>query len=117
MYIQIILIIVIIYLLFFKDKKESFYDVTPYNIVWDIDKCLTGSCVMDKSYKCYKYCDYIQDTPAKEHCQIECLNIGDEMFDYLKYQNYNFPLEKVNKFFKKYTILNDTNDYVNMSLK
>jgi hypothetical protein len=114
MYVLIILLL-LIYFVFNTPIYESFHDVIPYNIVWDIDKCFDGKCVMDKSYKCYKYCDNVQASEAKQKCQLECLNIGDEMFDNLKYQNYTWPLNKTNILFNKYTILNNTGDYVNIS--
>ena len=112
--ILILCLILIIYIIFFNKSYEHFYDIVPYNIIWDINKCLVGDCVINKSYKCYKYCANIQDSAAKQHCDIECLNIGDEMFDYLKYQNYNWPLNDSNKYFKNYSILNNTGDYVNV---
>jgi hypothetical protein len=112
----LIIILIIVYVVFFKQRYEHFYDIIPYNIVWGIDKCLEGNCVIKKSYDCYKYCQTIQDDIAKQKCEVECLNIGDEMFDYLKYQNYNWPLKSTNIHFRNYSLLNDTNDYVNIDI-
>ena len=117
MYIKIIAIIVLLimmYLIFFKKSYETFYNITPYNLHWDIYKCLEGDCVVKESYKCYEYCRNIAEDGARQQCEIECLDIGDEVYDFLKYQNYNWPLLKANKYFKNYSILNDTNDYVNV---
>lgn len=103
-FVFLIIIFFIIYLSF--PTYEHYYDTVPYNIQWDLDKCLTGSCVIKKSYDCYKYCDNIADSSSSQHCQMNCLDIGDEMFDNLKWQNYNWPLDYSNKYFKKYSLLN-----------
>jgi hypothetical protein len=109
------MVLIIVYIIIYPRKVyENFYDIVPYNINWDIYKCLKGDCVIKKSYDCYKYCANIADSIAKQHCEMECLNIGDEMFDFLKYQNYNWPLNDSNKYFKNYSILNDNGDFVNV---
>ncbi len=109
MYIQLLVLLSILIFLFINNKKsyEPFYNIVPYKFRWDIDKCLTGKCAINKAYDYYKYCNNIQDPIAQEDCQVEALNISDEMFDYLKYQNYNWPLEDSNIHFKKYSLLND----------
>lgn len=110
----ILLIIIIIVIYYFNNNYEHFYDLTPYQINWDINKCLTGDCVIKKSYGCYKYCGFIDNDRDRHMCEIDCLDTGDEMMDNLKWQNYNWPLDDSNKYFKRYTILNNTNDYVNV---
>lgn len=112
----LIFIFLIIILFYTSNKYEHFYEFIPYNITWSLDKCLTGDCVIKKSYDCYKYCKNINPNlkGAQQQCEMDCLDNGDEMFDYLKYQNYNWPLQDSNKYFKRYTILNDTDDYVNL---
>ena len=91
--------------------KEHYYDVTPYDYNWRVDTCLDGKCVIKRSYECYQYCDNIADYIASEKCRVDCLDTGDEMFDHLKWQNYNWPLEESNVYFQKYSILNGDADY------
>ncbi len=110
MYVYLFVFVIVIIILFINNNNnnyEPFYNIVPYKFRWDIDKCLTGQCAIDKAYEYYKYCDNIKDTIAKEDCRVEALNISDEMFDYLKYQNYNWPLEDSNKYIQKYSLLND----------
>ena len=112
MYILLFILCIIIILLFVNNNRyEHFYNIVPYKFRLDIAKCLTGPCAINKAYDYYKYCDNIKDTIAQQDCQIEALNISDEMFDYLKYQNYNWPLNDSNKYFKQFSLLND-NDYL-----
>jgi hypothetical protein len=109
---QFIILILIICLLiyFYKRNIEGFYDGVPYSYHWDMFKCLTGKCVLDKSYKCYKFCDSIKEIGMQENCRMRCMDYADEQFDYLKYQDYDWSI--INKNFKKYSLLNDNDDYV-----
>lgn len=110
----ILLLILLIGMYILSDNREHYYDITPYNLHWNVFKCLNGTCAIKKSYDCFKYCDYIKESGAMQQCKVSCLNVGDEMFDYLKYQNYNWPVDDSNRFMGNYTVLNNTGDYVNV---
>lgn len=89
---------------------EPFYDITPYEAHWDIFKCLTPQCVRSKGYECYKWCDKIDEPGARENCRMRCADYSDEQFDYWKFQKYNWDI--INPEFSRYSILEDTNDFV-----
>jgi hypothetical protein len=114
MYLIIILLCILLIFYLCDNKIEPYYNITPYNLHWNVYKCLTDTCVRDKSYKCYEYCKYIKESGAHQQCEVECLDIGDEVMDFLKYQNYNWPMDPSNAYMKNYTVLNDTDDYVNV---
>ncbi len=78
---------------------EHFYDNIPYKYQWNVSKCLSAGCVKRTSYNCYRGCNALgMDT--EEGCQAKCLDIGDMVFDSIKYQNYTWQglLPKFNKF-------------------
>lgn len=103
----IILLCILLILLYKNNQVEPYYNITPYNLHWDIYKCLDGGCVIKKSYDCYEYCKYIVESGARQQCEVGCLDVGDEMFDFLKYQNYNWPLDNSNRYMGNYR--NDKN--------
>ncbi len=72
------------------NKIEPYYDITPYNMHWDIFKCLDANCIKDASYKCYRWCDMVREEGAATNCKTRCLDYADEMFDSLKLQNYTW---------------------------
>lgn len=71
-------------------KVEGYWDITPYNKHWDIFSCYDGKCIKNKSYECYKWCDYIAEPGARENCRMRCMDYADQMYDQLKYSNYQF---------------------------
>lgn len=103
----ILLIIILVYLSLKINKIEGYYDIVPYKYNWNIFKCFDPECVKRESYKCYKYCDYIQDEKAAEYCRLTCADNGDIQFHDVKRGwiqfNYLFPK------FKDVSILNDKN--------
>ena len=97
------------------EDREHFYDITPYEAHWRIFKCYTPKCIRDRGYQCYEWCKNISEEGARENCRMRCGDYSDEQFDYYKWQSYDFS--KINNLFTKYTILNDTDDYVMMTTK
>lgn len=89
---------------------EPFWDITQYSAHWNTFKCLTPQCIRDKGYECYKWCDNIDEEAAAEKCRVRCADYADEQFDAYKFQKYNFDL--INNNFSKYSVLNDTDDFV-----
>ena len=87
---------------------ESFYDIAPYDLHWNIFKCLDPECVKKTSYECYKWCDNWEENAAAENCRVKCSDYADEQFDSLKFNDYtfNYLLPK----FNKVTILKDDNE-------
>ena len=121
--ILIIIILIILTLTYNSQKQiENYYNIVPYLYHNNIYKCLDRKCTIDNSYKCYKYCSNIKDDAsspqsytniaegqpfvykpsstlssgkdgARKQCELECFNVGDETFDSIKYQNYNWANE------------------------
>lgn len=89
---------------------EPFYDITPYEAHWRIFKCLTPKCIRDKGYECYKWCENIDEPGARDNCRMRCADYADQHFTNYKLQRYNW--KDVNDNFSKYSILNDTRDFV-----
>lgn len=93
-YMIYILLLVLIIMLMFVDNVEHYQNIVPYSYNWNIFKCLDRYCVIKKSYDCYKYCQTLDDViGGDQQCQLQCLDLGDEMFDYIKYQNYTWGNE------------------------
>nr|QBK89399.1 MAG: hypothetical protein LCMiAC02_04940 [Mimivirus LCMiAC02] len=88
--ILIVIIIILILILFsvFNKKIEPFWDITPHKYRWNIFKCLTSECVMDKSYECYKWCDNWPEPGGSNKCRRKCFDYADLQSDNLKYNNY-----------------------------
>lgn len=108
-------IVVILILLKQTSQKEHYYDLTPYNLHWDIFKCLDADCVIKKSYICYKWCDNWDEPGGSENCRTRCADYADEMFDSLKFQDYTFSYLLPR--FKKVSILTDRDDIVEWTTK
>lgn len=100
MNIVIVLVVVVILVMFITqillnfnilksvDQIENYYDMTPYDLHWNIFKCYTPQCVKDEARKCYNWCD--GRTYSKQHCRIRCLDYADQYIEQLKFNNYTF---------------------------
>ena len=105
-----IIIFIILVFIFIVNKLtcnyyEHYWNIAPYELYWNIFKCYSSDCVKDKSYKCYEWCNDLEEESAAEACRINCENYGDEQFHHLKVQNYlwDYLLPR----FKKYSLLNE----------
>ncbi len=91
---------------------EGFYDLVPYDLNWDMFKCLDPWCIKNKSYTCYNYCDNIKELGAQENCRMRCLDYADQTFDSLKFQNYTFN-SALTRFYDKKNLDGLDSDFIN----
>jgi hypothetical protein len=89
-------------------RLEPYYDITPYNLNWNIFSCLDRDCAIKAGYECYKWCDSWTEDGGKENCRLRCLDNTDLMLEQLKVIGYQF--NKALPRFKKYSLLTN-NDY------
>lgn len=73
-----------------EKKVEGYYDVQPYEYHWDIFKCYDYPCVLDKSYKCYKACNKMDEEGAQHNCRQRCLDYADIQIEQLRLPNRDF---------------------------
>jgi len=114
MIILLIIIIVIILLIelyniqFGQQKEvqvEHYLDLLPTYLIDNISRCYSKQCVIDESYKCYKYCAAIKQPNARENCKMSCEDFGDSMFKEMGYEYAIFG-NSINKLVD-YSILNE----------
>lgn len=102
----IMVAIIIIYFLYEKKQNvEHYYDLVPYDYVWDIYKCYNGNCIRKKGKNCYDWCKNWPEPGGKGNCRLVCLDDSDIMYQYLKFNDYNF--NKMFPRFKEFSLLND----------
>ena len=84
---------------------EHYLDLTPTYLLDNISRCYTKKCVIDESYKCYKYCDTIEQDNARENCRMGCEDFGDIVF---KDSSYGYAIfgNSINKLVY-YSLLNE----------
>lgn len=113
--IYLIIISLILTVIFWPERREHFWDLAPYNLHWDIFKCLDGDCVRKKSYECNQWCDNWDEPGGSTNCKMRCLDYADQMYDSLKFQDHtwNYLLPR----FDKVSILEDRGDYVEWNTK
>lgn len=86
----IIAIAIIIFIIFFNNVKEDFYDIIPRVY---LERIYTSSSMPElrrTSYECYKWCNNWAEPGGSEGCRLKCLDEGDIQSDNLKFNSYNF---------------------------
>ncbi len=88
---------------------EHYADIAPYQLHWDIFKCLTMDCVKKKGLACYKWCSQWGEPGAAQNCRMSCFDNSDIQSDNLKWNTYfwnrNLP------HFQGYSSLLDNSDW------
>lgn len=111
--VSVIIIICLIYVFYNKQKvevKEHYYNILPYKYRWDISSCYSEKCIRDKARKCFDLCEGWPEDGGKDDCRLECLDDADEIYQHLKFNNYNF--NRIFPHFDEVSLLHDNNDYV-----
>lgn len=111
MWLIIIIILVLLILILFYNSShlEHYADLIPYGYFWRISKCYDLDCVKKESYRCYQYCNNIDEQGAQQNCRMKCMDFSQIQNMALREPNrdFNYLLPQ----FQKISLASKNSDY------